>query len=80
LCGDLLSRRLGSAVIASHVTFKSVHVEGYDVVEVVVLPSSSVVWDTAADGHEALYVRNGNETRELLGRQIAEFMQRRLQG
>ena len=80
LCGDLLSRRLGSAVIASHVTFNSVHVDGHDVVEVVVLPSSSVIWDTAADGREALYVRNGNETRELLGRQIAEFLQKRLQG
>ena len=80
LSGDLLSRRLGSAVIASHVTFNRVHFEGHDVVEVVVLPSSSVIWDTAADGREALYVRNGNETRELLGRQIAEFLQKRLQG
>jgi hypothetical protein len=80
LCGDLLSRRLGSAVIADHVTFNSVHVEGQDVVELVVLPSASVVWDAAADGHEALYVRNGNETRELLGRQIAEFLQKRMQG
>jgi hypothetical protein len=79
LCGDLLSRRLGSAVVADHVTFNSVHVEGRDVVEVVVLPSPSVIWDTAADGREALYVRNGNETRELLGRQIAEFLQKRLQ-
>ena len=78
LCGDLLSERLGSAVIANHVTFNSVHVEGHDVVEVAVLPSTSVVWDAASDGREALYVRNGNETRELLGRQIAEFLQKRL--
>ncbi len=79
LCGDLLSKRLGSAVIADHVTFNSVHVEGHDVVELVVTSSPSVVWDAAADGREALYVRNGNETRELLGRQIAEFLKKKLQ-
>jgi hypothetical protein len=77
LCGDLLSRRLGPAAVSEHLSFHQVQVGGQTVVQVTVRPSGSVVWVADGDKTESLYVRNGNETRELLGRQIAEFISQR---
>ncbi len=77
LCGDLLSQRVGGDLVAEYVDFAHSLTNGHTVVEVTVRPAASVAWALDKGGEEALFVRNGNETRQLLGRQLVDYVQRR---
>jgi hypothetical protein len=76
LMGNLLSDRIGAEIISQYVRFRTVALDGHVVVVLDAAKSESVVW-ASTGGDDALYVRNGNETRQLTGRKIVEFAQLR---
>ncbi|MCP2328442.1 hypothetical protein HDA40_006949 [Hamadaea flava] len=76
LMGNLLSDRIGADVISQYVRFRSVSLDGKVVVVLEAAKSENIVWVTTGSD-EALYVRNGNETRQLSGKKIIEFAQLR---
>jgi hypothetical protein len=79
LLGSLLSEKLGADVVAQHVTFSYATLDDHLLVTLAIRKCQDVVWVSAGNSEE-LYVRNGNETRLLSGRQAYEFARRREQG
>lgn len=76
LTGSLLGERLSVRVVSEFVRVTAVRVAENVVMEVRVAQAREVVWDSSAQG-EKLYVRNGNQTRKLDGKEMAEFHTRR---
>ncbi|MFV2127359.1 RNA-binding domain-containing protein [Micromonospora sp. LOL_013] len=76
LMGSLLSDRIGTEIVSQYVRFKTVNLDPHIVVVLEVARSESLVW-ASIGSDDALYVRNGNETRQLTGRKIVEFAQLR---
>jgi hypothetical protein len=76
LMGNLLSDRIGAEVISQYLRFRPVALDGQVVVVLDVARSENIVWATTGSD-EALYVRNGNQTRQLTGKKIIEFAQLR---
>lgn len=69
LLGDLLGRRLGQPDVTAGVRIAMPIVRGRRLVRVDVSPAASAV----LVDEDALYVRSGNQTRQLKGREMMEF-------
>jgi hypothetical protein len=76
LMGNLLGLRIGTEITSQHVKFSHAVLDEHSLVVLSVQRCESVAWASSEDG-EALYVRNGNETRQLQGRQMVDFAQHR---
>lgn len=76
LMGNLLSDRIGAEVISQYVRFRSVPIDGQAVIVIEVARSENIVWATMGN-EDTIYVRNGNETRQLTGKKVVEFAQLR---
>lgn len=77
LCGDLLSGRIGADLVASYVSFQLIQFGSAMIVEVDVKPTETVAWVEDGKEGEKVFVRNGNETRQLTGKSMVEYVQRR---
>lgn len=74
LSGDLLGARIDLQIVSANVLVETVRVVDQDIVRVRVRPSSTVAWVDNAD----LYIRNGNQTQKLHGRELQAHIARRV--
>jgi len=72
LRGDLLAKTLGADVSTSSVDLRFHDLGGKCAVEIETRRHPQPAWLTFGQVKEALFVRNGNETRQLEGRQMVE--------
>ena len=71
---DLLVNGLGTAVVARCVEIKFVPIGEEVICEVIVKACDEPAWCVMGDELDALYVRNGNETRQLRNREIPGYI------
>lgn len=76
LRGSLLGETIGNDIVASHVDVSFQEVSGCTIALVQVTGSSVPAW-LKWNQTDQFYVRNGNETRELLGRELVSYLSRR---
>jgi hypothetical protein len=76
LMGSLLGQRIGTDIISQYVDFSWASLESHSLVVLTVRKCETAAW-VSSGGDDVLYVRNGNETQQLRGKQVVAFVQRR---
>ncbi|RZT80390.1 putative DNA-binding protein [Micromonospora violae] len=76
LMGSLLGKKIGTDIVSQYVEYAKHTLDGHDLVVLTVRRFPGVAWVVSGED-ENLYVRNGNETQQLRGRQVAEFARSR---
>ncbi|WP_446212914.1 RNA-binding domain-containing protein [Micromonospora sp. IBSANI012] len=76
LMGSLLGQKIGAEIVSQYVQYAKHSLDGHDLVVLGVRKFPGIAW-VASGEDDDLYVRNGNETRQLRGRRAAEFARSR---